>query len=67
MSTFARSSDQMQSEDRNVDAMSMEVNHKSWTRLRKYGGQKGLVQKVKCTLNFGKKILAGDHDIDKAA
>ena len=65
MSTLARSPDYMQSEGRNIAATTMGVNHKSKARFPKYGGQKGVMHKVKSKFNFGKKIPTGEHYIDK--
>ena len=35
------------------------------TRFPKYGGQKGVMHKVKSKFNFGKKIPTGEHYIDR--
>jgi hypothetical protein len=37
------------------------VNHKSKNRFPNYGGQKGVMHKVKSKFNFGKKIPTGEH------
>ena len=65
MSTLARSPDYMQNEGRNIAATTMGMNYKSKTRFPKYGGQKGVMHKVKSKFNFGKKIPTGEHYIDR--
>jgi hypothetical protein len=64
MSTFARSSNHMQNEGRNVAATSIAAN-RNRNESPKYGRCKGVSQKVKGSPIFGKKIPTGDNYIDR--